>query len=103
MVEVGVDEGEESGVGHRAVGAESDRAVGKFAFAGFAVARKIDQAAFVIGVVAGPGLVIGFFEVLAAGDKSEGAFPIEFWLFAVFAIFGDLTGVIGRFEGEVGV
>ena len=48
LIEVGVDEGEETCVGHRSVGAQCDAAVGKFGFTGLAVAGKIDEPTIIL-------------------------------------------------------
>ena len=48
-------------------------------------------------------LVVGFLEVLAAGDELEGGVPVELRLLAVFAVPGEVAGLGERLEGEVGV
>ena len=78
FIELSIDHGEQSGIGHGSVATEDLAAIGASPVAGFRVAREVVEGP----VVTCFGQVVGFFEVLRARDELNGGFPIEFRLLA---------------------
>ena len=72
---------------------------GVLGVAGFRVAGEVVKRAIVTDV----GLVVGCFQVLGAGNKLNSGIPIEFRLFAVGIVLGDVAGESERLDGEVGI